>query len=47
MNEKLIWMAHTIGLLAQISPEKAEELIKSGEIKEVEDKGKYLLILGE
>ena len=47
MSEKLVWMSQTIVLLDKTSPEKVEELIKSGEIKEREDGSKYLLIIGE
>lgn len=42
---KLIYMAHTLGLINSLDPRKAQELIPSGTIKQTEEGTQYLLIL--
>ena len=41
---KTIYMDQTIKLIARTDPAYAQELIKSGQVKETEDKVPYLVI---
>lgn len=42
---KLVYMAHTLGLLNSLDSRKAQELIPQGTIKQTEEGLQYLLIL--
>ncbi len=41
---KIIYMALTLGLLHQIDPKSAQEILEKGEVKETEESIKYVLI---
>jgi hypothetical protein len=41
---KEIWMGQTLGLLSQINPQLAQEIVNKGTVKELEDGVKYIII---
>ena len=42
---KEIWMASTLGLLSQINPQLAQDILNKGTVKELEDSSiKYVVI---
>lgn len=44
---KVIYMATTLGLIHQINPEMAQEIVNKGEIKELDEGIKYIVTYEE